>query len=159
MKERLAQSPLLAGLEPGAVEALAAVFVHRRAAAGEVLVREGEEGDTMFVLRSGRVRVEKRTPYADTYTVTFLDGESGGFFGELALLDREFRSATVVAETDCELLVVGREGFLAFGDRHPVAGLLLTRRIAHHLAERLRRTNRDMVTLFTALVQEIGERL
>jgi CRP-like cAMP-binding protein len=159
VKERLTQSPLFAGLEPEAVAALADVFVPRHAEAGEVLVREGEEGDTMFVLRSGRVRVEKRTPYADTYTVTFLDGESGSFFGELALLDREQRSATVVAETGCELLVVGREGFLAFGDRHPGAGLLVTRRIAQHLADRLRRTNRDMVTLFTALVQEIGERI
>lgn len=159
MKERLAESKLFAGLAPEVLAQLAQSCQVRQAAAGEVLVREGEEGDTLFVIRSGRVRVEKKTSYSDTYTVTFLHAEAGDFFGELALLDPELRSATVVAEMECELLVVSRDRFLAFGDAHPAAGLLLTRRIAQHLADRLRRSNRDTVTLFTALLQEIEERL
>lgn len=159
MRDRLAESSLFAGLAPDVLAQLAQSCQVRHATAGEVLVREGEEGDTLFVIRSGRVRVEKKTSYSDTYTVTFLHAEAGDFFGELALLDPEVRSATVVAEMDCELLVVSRDRFLAFGDAHPAAGLLLTRRIAQHLADRLRRSNRDMVTLFTALLQEIEERL
>lgn len=159
MRDRLAQSKLFEGLAPEALAPLAQACQSRLAVADEVLLREGEEGDTMFVICSGRVRVEKKTPYSDTYTVTFLHAEQGDFFGELAMLDREQRSATVVAETDCELLVVSRDRFVAFGDTHPAAGLLLTRRIAQHLADRLRRSNSDTVTLFTALLQEIEERL
>lgn len=159
MSDRLAQATLFAGLAPEALAQLAQACETVHAAAGEVLVHEGEEGDTMFVIRSGRVRVEKKTPYSDTYTVTFLHAEAGDFFGELAMLDREVRSATVVAETATEALVISRDRFVAFGDAMPVAGLLLTRRIARHIAARLRQSNRDIVTLFAALVQEIEERL
>jgi CRP-like cAMP-binding protein len=85
--------------------------------------------------------------------------QKGGVFGELSLLDRVLRSATVVAETDCRFLVIARERFHAFGDRHPAAGLVVTRRLAERLAARLRRANEDMVTLFSALVHEVERRL
>ena len=80
-------------------------------------------------------------------------------FGELSLLDRVLRSATVVAEADCTLLAIERERFQEFGDRHPRAGLVVTRRLAERLAARLRRANEDIVTLFTALVHEVERRL
>jgi voltage-gated potassium channel len=80
-------------------------------------------------------------------------------FGELALLDREQRSASVIAETQCDLLVIDRRSFVAFGDRYPEAGLVITRRIARNLTDRLRRANEDTVTLFTALVHELEERV
>ena len=128
-----------------------------RVRAGEVIIREGEEGDCLFVLVEGRVRTEKRTPAGDSWTVRF--HERGGVFGELSLLDRVLRSATVVAEADCTLLVIERERFHEFGDRHPGAGLLVTRRLAERLAARLRRANEDIVTLFTALVNEVERKL
>jgi CRP/FNR family cyclic AMP-dependent transcriptional regulator len=139
---------------------LAQVCERQSSRAGEIVIAEGSEGDTMFVIQEGRVRVEKRTPvYRDSYTVTALDASTGGFFGELALLDREQRSASVVAESDCHFLVIRRERFLQFGDRHPLAGLQATRRIAEHLAARLRRANDDIGSLFAALVEEIDQRL
>jgi CRP-like cAMP-binding protein len=129
------------------------------AQAGGVLIEEGSEGDVVFVIESGRVRVVKRTIYADDYTVTVLDAEQSAFFGDLALLDQEKRSASVVAETDCTFLSISRERFLAWGDRHPQAGLKVTRRIAEHLARRLRRANQDIATLYSALVDELEQRL
>lgn len=137
---------------------LAAAFDLQHVSAGDVVLREGHEGDSMYVIKRGRVRIEKHTPAQDSYTVTFLDEKETSFFGELALLDRDQRSATVVAETDCEFLVISRDRFFAFGDRHPAAGLLITRKIARNLAERLRRANKDIITLFTALVEEVEER-
>lgn len=156
---KLGLSKLFKDLPDSALEQLAAISEPRNVLAGAILLKEGEEGDTMFVIRNGRVRVEKKTPSDDTFTVTFLYAEAGDFFGELAMLDREVRSATVVCEVDCELLVVSRDRFVEFGDRNPEAGLKVTRRIARHIAERLRRSNSDIVTLFTALVQEIQERI
>jgi CRP-like cAMP-binding protein len=103
--------------------------------------------------------VEKHTLYADAYTVTVLDGEQSAFFGELALLEREARSASVVAETACEFLTVRRDRFLDWGDRHPATGLRVTRRIAEHLAQRLRRANQDIGTLYAAMVEEMEEGL
>lgn len=157
--ECLRTSPLFQGLDESALAELSSICQERAAAPGSVVISEGTSGDAMYLIRSGRVRVEKRTPYNDTYTVTFLGHDTGGFFGELALLDREQRSASVVAETQCELLVIDRGSFVAFGNRSPEAGLVITRRIARNLADRLRRANEDTVTLFTALVHELEERV
>jgi CRP-like cAMP-binding protein len=107
----------------------------------------------------GKVRVEKRTPADDRYTVTFLSDEKGDFFGELGLLDADRRSATVTSETDCEVIVIERDRFLDFGNSNPAAGLEVTRRIASNLATRLRRATDDVITLFAALVHEVEERI
>jgi CRP/FNR family transcriptional regulator, cyclic AMP receptor protein len=156
----LAACPLFKDLgdDASALGDLAEVCEDQRAAAGAVIIGEGTPGDAMYIIRSGRVRIEKRTFHDDAYTVTFLD-EGGGFFGELALLDRETRSASVIAERDCLLVVIPRNRFHTWGDRHPAAGLLATRRIAEHLASRLRRANADIITLFSALVGELEQRL
>jgi CRP-like cAMP-binding protein len=149
--------PLFEGLPGEALDELAHGAALRAARAGDTIIREGEEGDTLFVIAEGRVRTDKRTPSGDPWTVRFY--EKGGVFGEVSLLDRVRRSATVVAETDVTLLVIERDRFVAFGDRHPAAGLLLTRRLAERLASRLRRANEDVVTLFSALVHEVERKL
>ncbi len=154
LKTHLASSPLFRDLvSQPALSALAGICELVRVGSGETVVREGSEGDTMYVIKSGRVRVEKKTPYQDTYTVTFLG--AGDFFGEVALLNRDRRSATCIAENECEFLVLSRERFLAFGDEHPAAGLAVTRRIASDLAYRLLQANEDLITLFQALVEEV----
>jgi len=153
----LAACPFFEGLSGEALDELAAGSSLVRARAGETVIREGEEGDCLYVIVEGRVRTEKRTPAGDSWTVRF--HQKGGVFGELSLLDRVLRSATVVAENDCRFLVIERERFHAFGDRHPAAGLVVTRRLAERLAARLRRANEDMVTLFSALVHEVERRL
>ena len=157
--EHLKTSPLFAGLDPAAIESLSAVCRVQQVGSGKAIVEEGSVGDAMFVLMEGRVRVEKRTPADDRYTVTFLSHEKGDFFGELGLLDSDRRSATVTAESDCEVIVIERERFLNFGNANPAAGLSITRRIASNLATRLRRANDDVITLFAALVHEVEERI
>lgn len=153
----LAGCPLFEGLEADALAHLAESSSLREVRKGETVIREGEQGDCLFVIIEGRVRTEKRTPAGDSWTVRFHD--RGGVFGELSLLDRVLRSATVVAEADCTLLAIDRERFHDFGNRHPGAGLLVTRRLAERLAARLRRANEDVVTLFTALVHEVERKL
>jgi len=153
----LAACPLFEGLEAEALDHLAEVSSLRSVRRGETVIREGEQGDCLFVIVEGRVRTEKRTPAGDSWTVRF--HTQGGVFGELSLLDRVLRSATVVAEADCTFVVIDRERFHAFGDRHPGAGLLVTRRLAERLAARLRRANEDVVTLFSALVHEVERKL
>jgi CRP-like cAMP-binding protein len=143
--------------DEGALAELAETCEIQRVRKGEVVIAEGTEGDQMYVILSGRVAVRKRTPAQDSFTVSF--GGEGDFFGELSLLDCAFRSATVIAEVDTQLLVIHRERFVAFGDRCPAAGLRVTRRVAERLAKRLRHANEDVITLFSALVDEIEQRL
>jgi CRP/FNR family cyclic AMP-dependent transcriptional regulator len=153
----IAACPLFEGLEPDALDHLADASSLVQARRGETVIREGTEGDSLYVIVEGRVRTEKRTPSGDPWTVRFYG--KGGVFGEVSLLDRVRRSATVVAEADGTLLVIGRDRFVAFGDRHPAAGLAVTRRLAERLASRLRRATEDVVTLFSALVHEVERKL
>ena len=75
-------------------------------AAGEVVVRQGAEGGSLFVIRKGDVSVKLEGAKG---RVAHL--HAGDVFGEMSLLTGEPRSATVTAETDCELLEINAEGF------------------------------------------------
>ena len=76
--------------------------------------------------------------------------------GEIALIDHDRRSASVEAKTDCECIVLNRDSFLKFGNEYPVIGLNITRAIAQQLSQKLRKSSTDVITLFSALVEEIS---
>lgn len=124
---------------------------------GEEIIQEGDVGSQMYVVISGAVEIQKRTRAGDNYTVVILRAENHVFFGELALIDDDKRSATVVATEDSEFLVIHKNDFDALGDTHPGIGLPVTRAIAKILASRLRKTTGDMLTIFDALVSEIKD--
>ena len=87
------------------------LFATKSYAAGEVIVRQGDRGDAFYVLRRGRARVEVGP---ERRVVGSL--EPGNYFGEMALLGDDARTASVVAEDDCECAVLGRAPFVeAFG--------------------------------------------
>jgi CRP/FNR family transcriptional regulator, cyclic AMP receptor protein len=91
----LGRVPLFAGLLPEERAQLAAVAVPRRYEQGQVIFREGDTGDTSYVIRSGAVRVTRN--HSDGRTITLAELRPGHIFGELAMLDSETRSATVQA--------------------------------------------------------------
>lgn len=157
LKERLPRIGIFASAltESGAVDLIIPLLRPCRFAAGTVIIREGEEGDELFVLHHGRVRIEKRTPGGEMYTVVILDAAGNAVFGEAGLLDAERRSASVLAETDVECFKMSRKDFIGLGDTHPRLGLLITREISKVMSSRLKKANEDMVILFTALVSEI----
>ena len=78
-------------------------------ATGENLCRQGEAGDSFYVIRNGRVAVMVQG--ADGRTVTAAHLAEGAFFGEMSLLTGEPRSGTVTAETDVEVLCVSKQDF------------------------------------------------
>ena len=124
---------------------------------GQTLIKEGDTGDELFIIINGTIDILKNTLQNQTYLVTTLSAESGGVYvGELALIDEDRRSATVVAKSQCHCLVLKRDDFVKFGDQHPSIGLHITRSIARQLSQKLRKTNTDVITLFSALVEEIS---
>ena len=86
----------------------------RTVPAGTTIIRKGERGDAMYLIASGRVEVES----ANDKVVL----EEGDFFGEIALLSREPRSATVTALRPTDLLVLDADDFLRLVDRLPDIG-------------------------------------
>jgi CRP/FNR family cyclic AMP-dependent transcriptional regulator len=79
----------------------------RTYAPGAAICREGEEGEEMYIIQSGKVRVSKRFG-GKTHVISVL--EKGDFFGEMAIVNRIQRTATVTAIDGVELLVFDREG-------------------------------------------------
>ena len=121
------------------------------------VIREGNIGSEMYIVLSGSVEIRKRTRAGDNYTVVKLDAAQNVFFGELALVDDDRRSATVKTLLECDFLVIRKDDFLQLGNEHPNITLPITRSIAKILAGRLRKTTVDMLTIFDALVHELSE--
>jgi small-conductance mechanosensitive channel/CRP-like cAMP-binding protein len=84
---------------------------------GEVIVREGDQGDSLFIIRSGTVEVVAAS--SDGKPVHIRDLKRPAFFGEIALMTGEPRSATIRARTDAELLELNRDGFTELFKAHP----------------------------------------
>ncbi|MFW6138977.1 MAG: Crp/Fnr family transcriptional regulator [Spirochaetota bacterium] len=141
--------------DPQVLQKIEGLFVEKEAKKDRVIIKEGREGDELYIIKSGSVRILKNTLQNEPYTVVILSADQHVFFGEIGLLLNDKRSATVVAEQDCRFLVTTRKKFLEFGSKEPYIALLITRQIAYILAERLYKTNQDVVTLFSALVSEI----
>ncbi len=138
-----------------ALEKIAGIIKVVKFPSGAFIIKEGDQGDEMFILNEGRVRVEKKTLQNENYTVVELADNMHVFFGELALMDDDVRSASVLAITDCECFKIKKEDFEKLGDSETKIGLYVTREIAKILAKRLRGANKDSITLFSALVTEI----
>jgi len=99
--------------------------------AGSVIFREGDEARELFVIKSGEVRIQ-----IGNRTVADLKADS--IFGEMALIDKEPRSATAVAVTDVELVAVSEKQFLFLVSQTPYFAL----KVMRVLAQRLRATNK-----------------
>lgn len=137
---------------------IASLCTFKKIKKGNIIISEGRMGDELYIILNGEIEIQKQTLQNEPYTVVTMDASKASMYvGELALIDNEKRSATVIAKQDCDCLVLKRKDFIWFGDRYPHEGLLLTRAIAQQLAARLRRTNDDVITLFSALVEEISD--
>jgi len=134
---------------------VAGLMASRKVHGGHTLIQEGALGDELFILKAGEVEVTKTTLEHEQYTVAVLRGSDHAFFGELALLDEDKRSASIVATSECEVLVLKRADFEALGNAHPELGLAIMRELAKILSRRLRTTDQDLILLFEALVNEV----
>lgn len=122
---------------------------------GKAIIKEGEHGSEMYILNKGSVHVERNTLHNDSYRLVTLSADMHIFFGEQALMVPDRRSATVLAAEDCELYVIKMDDFKKLGDQHPRLGLSVTREIASKIVMDLRKANKDVITLFEALVGEL----
>lgn len=126
LAEDLRRVSLFRGLDEAATDLLAPAFVTRKVAAGEAVFREGDLGDAFFVVREGTVRV-----VADGGEVARLG--PGRYFGEMALVTGQPRNASVIADVETELLVLGAEDFHGLMGRFP-ALLTAVERVTEHRA-------------------------
>ncbi|HEX4406354.1 MAG TPA: cyclic nucleotide-binding domain-containing protein, partial [Polyangia bacterium] len=89
---------------------------------GEVVLRQGDPGDSLYVVRAGSVAVQLGADGARKEIATL---SAGQFFGEMSLMTGESRSATVVAKSDCECYVVDKQAFQEILEERPeLAGII-----------------------------------
>jgi CRP-like cAMP-binding protein len=131
----LATIPLFSGLPEEELERFAELTRERSYPKGSVILFQDDPGDSLFVLRAGRVKVVLIGEDGREVILGVL--EPGAHFGELALIDDQPRSAHVIAMEDAQLLVLRREDFKRRVEANPtVAWALLT-----ELSRRLRRAD------------------
>ena len=123
----IASVPLFTGFNRREIEAVGRLMDEVDVNDGRVLMREGAAGREFFIVISGSVRVERKGRKINELG-------PGDFMGEIALIDRGPRTATVIAAEPCRLLVLDIGGFRTLVSKYPsVQG-----KIMKALAERLR---------------------
>lgn len=100
----------------------------------ETIIHENTMGDQVFILSSGKVRIVKQIG-EDRAEVLGYYGEQGGLFGEMAILEDMPRSAGMIADSDCKVLAVSKEGFLELVQTVPLFSLAVAKNISQFLRE------------------------
>ncbi len=107
---------------------------------GEVVCKEGDIGDEMFIIQSGKVAITKMSRDVETTLAVLTDGE---FFGEMAIIDNQPRSATAKAVEDSNVIVLSSDIFESQISTNPK----LIMRILRKMSNRLREADRKIKTL------------
>lgn len=141
----LREIALFDGRKAETLAALDALMRRRTYRAGDRIFALGDHGDDLFLIRRGLVRIMlPLTAHTSHHVSTFGRGD---FFGEMAFLDRDTRSADAIAFTDTELFVLSRADFDRFAEEHRVMALQLLEGLARALAIRLRYANTELRAL------------
>jgi CRP-like cAMP-binding protein len=134
------------------LEGLAAAA--RPVPAGGTIFLKGDEGDALYGVLSGRVRISTGSPSGKLVLLNIM--EAGEIFGEIALIDGRPRTADATALTACELVALRRADFRAFLEREP----LLAIHLLEMLCERVRRTSERIEdTAFLGVPARLAKRL
>jgi CRP-like cAMP-binding protein len=141
-REILAGSPLFDNLLPNELVMVAELFSVREYAAGDLVFNEGDVGDSMYVIAKGSVEILRKNAKGELGVIATL--ETPQFFGEMSLIDKEYRSATVRAKTDATLLQLTNENLHIFAKNYRNGFTWVVVNIARVLSSRLRETNRRL---------------
>lgn len=160
-EELLRGIPLFMGLATDELSPLAARCRRRRFPANESLFHEGDVGQTLYLILSGFVRIERITP--DGAIVLLARRGPGEHLGEMALLDDQPRSADAVTDTPCDLLMLDRRDLIGFIESHPSTAWTMVRSLSSRLREvsdrLLALETQDVLGRIAVCLLDLAERL
>lgn len=123
---------------------------------GQVIFHDGDDGEHMYAVLKGRVMISKQIPGAGEEALAFL--ERGDFFGEMALIDNEPRSADAKADTGgAVVLSISREVLETILDIKKVSSVRLLTTLCGRLAKRLREVNEKIIGWFILSGGSLGK--
>ena len=133
--EALRSVPLFASLDDEAARELRSLLSDKTVPQNTRLFRQGDEGDGMYLIESGRVRISIRDH--DEEELVLAELAQGDFFGEMSIIDGRQRSADANVIEDARLAILSRNAFLSFVRSNPDVAL----EMLSALTDRLRRTD------------------
>jgi len=133
--EALRSVPLFASLDDEAASELRSLLSDKKVPQNTRLFKQGDKGDAMYLIESGRVRISIRDE--DDHELTLAELAQGDFFGEMSIIDGRKRSADARVLDEARLAVLPREDFLRFVRNNPNVAL----EMLSALTDRLRRTD------------------
>ncbi len=141
--ESLSHSPLFKDWTWDELDTLSTYMAGYRTAAGDMLFEEGDEGDSMGLLLSGKIEVRKQDAAGVSQCVTHI--VAGRTFGEMAVIDGKERSATCITTEPCLLALLPKTQFERILLVNEALGIKLLLRVTRLLSERLRGVNGALV--------------
>ena len=140
-EDLLRQVPLFSGLHEEDIQSLIGAVTRRKYPRDAVIFFESDPGDAMFMIIAGRVKVTILSDDGREIILSILSDRD--FFGEMALLDNEPRSATAIAVQDTEVAVIHQKDFLSIVEKRPRVAINLL----SALSDRLRKANHQIGSL------------
>jgi CRP-like cAMP-binding protein len=149
------QHPLFKKLTDEEFEKFIQIFEEKKVPSNTILSEEGELKDGAFILIFGEISVFKDTVYEDDYIVTQIKAGGEEFFGEVSLIDGKEKISTIKTSKESIILEIKREVLFNFLDNNPSIGYKIMHYLALQSASHLRKADKDMATLFNALVEVV----
>ena len=154
LKNSLKSIPLFKELTKRDLSYLINIIHNRTFVPGEFIFNQGDPGIGLYLIREGEVEIERENEhYEKKNLATFSKGD---FFGELALVDGEKRSASAIAKTACKIAVIFKPDLDEFIEKYPRKGIKILTGISSIIALRLRKLNEDYFNLQYNLPEEKG---
>lgn len=140
-----AQSDIFADLDDEELEGVAEICDVLEMRVGEYVFREGDEGDRLYIVESGEVRISRVVPGTGEEAITVL--KRGACFGEMAILDPSKRSTDAIVNSRCKLLSISRANFEMMLESDQALANKVLRSVVRMLCARLRMTNETLRSL------------
>lgn len=137
--------PLFKSLSEKDLRNMMGIIHNRNYISNEFIFYQGDPGIGLYIIREGEVMINRESDEGDKITLAEIG--KGDFFGELALVDNDTRSASAIAKTDVKLSVIFKSDLDEFIEKYPKKGVKILQGIAEITALRLRVLNEDYFQL------------
>ena len=140
--ELFAKSALFKDLEPSELEQIVQVCNVEELKHGEYVFREGDEGERLYLIAEGAVRISRQIAGMGEEALVVL--KEGAYFGEMSLFDGHPRSADAIVDSRCLLLSITRDDFMAIIEADKEVAYKVQSAMIGILSERLRMSNEQL---------------
>jgi len=159
IRETVRKASIFKNLEDEEVSEVLNITTEKRVHQKDLIMQEGDEGSTMYMLLEGEVEISKALTMKfggedirkAEKVLSTLKAQDHVILGEMALIAKEKRSASVLAKTDCVLLEIRRGDFMRLIEIRPPLGVKVLLNLNELMAARLRHSDENVIRLTTAL--------